>query len=145
MACTIEKECFGKQHVMGLLQGTGIAPTQQRLQIAGLLFARPQHLSAEQILEMVNRDGPVVSKATVYNTLNLFAQKGLVREVIVDPTKVFYDSNTSPHHHLYNVEDGTLSDISAEELNLCGLPKLPDGMIAVGVDVIIRIRPSATA
>lgn len=122
------------------LRAHGITPTQQRIDIARLLFGRPQHLSAEQVLSIVNQNGQVVSKATIYNTLNLFARKGLVREVIVDPTKVFYDSNTGNHHHFYNIDTGQLLDIDYSELKLDQLPRLPDGTRADGVDIIIRIR-----
>jgi Fur family iron response transcriptional regulator len=125
------------------LRAHGITPTQQRVDIARILFARPQHLSAEQVLSIVNQDGQVVSKATIYNTLNLFARKGLVREVIVDPSKVFYDSNTSNHHHFFNIDTGELMDIDSSELKLDQLPNLPQGTEADGVDIIIRVRSSA--
>ena len=128
------------QVVNALLAKHHIAPTQQRRQIAQILFARPQHLSADQVLERVNQNGAVASKATIYNTLGLFARKGLVREVIVDPSKVFYDSNTSPHHHFYNVNTGELQDIENRDLSLQGLPTLPDGMELDGVDIIVRVR-----
>ncbi len=117
-----------------------IAPTQQRRQIAQILFAQPQHLSADQVLERVNQNGTVASKATVYNTLGLFAQKGLVREVIVDPSKVFYDSNISPHHHFYNVDTGLLQDIEHQELNLQDPPTLPVGVELDSIDIIVRVR-----
>jgi len=126
--------------VIQLLGLYGIQPTQQRIDIAQILYDRPQHLSAEQVLSAVNRSRPSVSKATVYNTLGLFADKGLVRQVIVDPSRVFYDSNTSDHHHLYNKDSGTLADISADELQVTGVPQLPDGMVTEGIDVIIRVR-----
>lgn len=122
------------------LRAHDITPTQQRVDIARILFARPQHLSAEQVLSIVNRDVQVVSKATIYNTLNLFARKGLVREVIVDPSKVFYDSNVSDHHHFYNVDSGELIDIESRQLSLEQLPTLPEGTEADGVDIIIRVR-----
>jgi Fur family iron response transcriptional regulator len=127
-------------HIVEILTQHGISPTQQRRQIARILFAQPQHLSAEQVQERVNVDGDVVSKATVYNTLGLFARKGLVREVIVDPTKVFYDSNTEPHHHFYNVDTGQLADIEAGQVALNGLPTPPEGAQLDGVDIIIRLR-----
>ena len=122
------------------LKKAGVTPTQQRVEIAQLLFAQHQHVSAEQVLAMANAQSSVVSKATVYNTLGLFASKGLLREVIVDPTKVFYDSNTSDHHHFYNVDSGELMDIEGESVQLADLPELPAGTQAEGVDVIIRIR-----
>ena len=125
------------------LREVGITPTQQRVQIAEILFARPQHLSADQILAVVNSNGPIASKATIYNTLGLFARKGLVREVIVDPSKVFYDSNTSAHHHFYNVDSGELTDIDAREVMIPNLPELPANTQPAGVDIIFRIRESS--
>jgi Fur family iron response transcriptional regulator len=126
-----------------LLQEHDIKPTQQRLQIAGALFAKPQHLSADQVLEQVNKlTGVYVSKATVYNTLGLFTRKGLIREVIINSTKVFYDSTTHPHHHIYNVDTGTLMDLDAGEININGLPTPPVGTRIDGVDVVVRVRPT---
>ncbi len=122
------------------LREAGITPTQQRVQIAEILFARPQHMSADQILAVVNSDGPMASKATIYNTLGLFARKGLVREVIVDPSKVFYDSNTSEHHHFYNVDSGELTDIDAREVMISNLPELPEHTQPAGIDIIFRVR-----
>lgn len=132
-----------KPEVVSLLQAHGITPTQQRVEIAQVLFAKPQHLSAEQVLAMVNQEHTLVSKATVYNTLGLFARKGLVREIIVDPTRVFYDPTTSEHHHFYNVDSGTLMDIDSGTLVVGELPRLPDGTVAEGIDVIIRVRNAA--
>ncbi|HQU16873.1 MAG: Fur family transcriptional regulator [Gammaproteobacteria bacterium] len=126
--------------VIEFLKDRGIAPTLQRVEIGQVLFARPQHLSADQVLAQVNGDHLRVSKATVYNTLGLFAKKGLIREVIVNPTRVFYDTNTSAHHHFYNVDTGTLADIDASAVTISELPRLPDGTVAEGVDVIIRVR-----
>ena len=123
-----------------LLASYGISPTQQRRQIARIMFARPQHLSAEQILERVNTEEHQVSKATVYNTLGLFTRKGLVREVVVDPSKIFYDSNTRPHHHYFNLSTGMLSDIDDEQIALSQLPTTPDGTELEGIDIIVRLR-----
>ncbi len=128
-----------------LMRERDITPTQQRLEIAHILLAKPQHVSADQILAMVNKDGALVSKATVYNTLKLFAAKGLVREVIVDPAKVFYDSTTTPHFHIYNVDTGSLMDVDADRVSLGHLPPLPEGTVTDGVDVIIRVKNTAAA
>ncbi len=122
------------------LEQVGIMPTQQRVDIALIMLNRPQHLSADQLLALANHNGGGVSKATVYNTLGLFACKGLVREVLVDPNRVFYDSNTQNHHHLYNEDTGTLVDTYADCLALQGLPQLPVETELVDVEVIIRIR-----
>jgi Fur family transcriptional regulator, iron response regulator len=125
-----------------LLEAHDILPTTQRLQIAQLLFSAPQHLSADQVLKELRRTGSRVSKATVYNTLNLFAQKGLVREVVVDPSKVFYDSNAEPHHHFYNEDTGSLSDFPASAITFASLPELPEGTVADGVEVVVKLRNS---
>ena len=122
-----------------------ISPTRQRRQIARIMFAKPQHLSAEQILDSVNREagGKIVSKATVYNTLGLFVSKGLIREVIVNTNKVFYDSNTKAHHHFYNVDTGMLQDVDVEHLSLQSIPVPPSGTELDGVDIIVRVRSSS--
>jgi Fur family iron response transcriptional regulator len=135
-------ELLGKQEVVTKLQAKGITPTAQRVTIGQVLFARPQHVSAEQVLEMVNTEGSHVSKATVYNTLNLFARSGLVREVIVDPTKIFYDSNTRPHHHMFAMDTGVLSDLPSDQFQVLGMPDLPAGTSVVGLDVVLRVRAS---
>ncbi len=123
------------------LRSHGISPTAQRVAIAGLLFSRCEHLSAEEIYCLVNeKEGRRVSKATVYNTLGLLAKKGVVREVIADPNRVFYDPNTSPHHHFYDVDTGQLSDIDASKVQIHGLPSLPAGTQLEGVEVIVRLR-----
>jgi Fur family iron response transcriptional regulator len=129
-----------QEHIVERLQAHGIYPTQQRIEVAQIMLSRDQHLSADQVMQLVNR-GPVsVSKATIYNTLGLFANKGLLREVIVDPSRVFYDSNIGHHHHFFNVDSGTLSDIQAEQLPIGDLPALPEGTEVDGVDVIVRVR-----
>jgi Fur family transcriptional regulator, iron response regulator len=140
-----ERQPLSQQQVIDLLTRHDVQPTLQRLEIAQALFARDQHLSADEVLKLVNQDSNRVSKATVYNTLGLFAAKGLIREVIVDPNRVFYDPNTCDHHHFYNVDTGELTDIDADELALMNLPALPAGTVADGVDVIIRIRNQTPA
>ena len=127
------------------LQGLGIAATRQRLRIAGVMLAAPQHLSADQVLAEVNRHGSSVSKATVYNTLRLFTRLGLLREVIVDPNRVFHDSTMHAHHHFYNPATGELIDIPADQLRVSGLPQTPAGTEAAEVEVIVRLRERASA
>lgn len=127
------------------LREHGVAPTAQRLEIARSLFSLHMHVSAEQLLARVNERSARVSKATVYNTLRLFREKGLVREVIVDPTRVFYDPNTDPHHHFYDMDAGILTDIPAGDIKVSGVPTLPDGTVEAGVDIVIRTRARKTA
>jgi Fur family iron response transcriptional regulator len=132
-----------RDEVADLLRAHGVMPTHQRLEIAQVMFERKQHLSADQVLARVNAVDAETSKATVYNTLKLFVEKQLVRELIVDPCKVFYDSNVTDHHHFYDVASGRLTDIPADQIRLSGLPSLPAGTVAAGVDIIIRTRPQA--
>jgi len=134
---------YNRENLSDVLRGRGINPTHQRIEIAHAIFSRGEHLSADQILALVNDRASETSKATVYNTLNLFLEKKLIREVIVDPSKVFYDPNTEPHHHFYNVDTGELTDIDARDIRVTGLPALPQGLAAEGVDIIVRVRSSA--
>jgi Fur family iron response transcriptional regulator len=131
-----------RESVAEMLRRHGITPTHQRIEIALVLFEKRWHPSAEQILAAVNVRYAETSKATVYNTLKLFLDKGLVRELIVDPNKVFYDSNTSVHHHFYDVVSGQITDISAAGVHIDGLPPLPPGMVTAGIDIIVRTRPA---
>jgi Fur family iron response transcriptional regulator len=134
---------YTRDNLADMLRGHGITPTHQRVEIAYALFSRGEHLSADQVFAVVNDRHVAASKATVYNTLNLFLEKRLIREVIVDPNKVFYDPNPAPHHHFYNVDTGELIDIDAQSVDISGLPELPQGMVTEGVDVIVRIRARA--
>ncbi|MGD8616192.1 MAG: Fur family transcriptional regulator [Gammaproteobacteria bacterium] len=141
-----EREAIlSEQEAAERLQEYDILPTQQRLQIARVLFTKDQHLSADRVLELVNAAGHRVSKATVYNTLGLFASKGILREVIVDPSRVFYDTTSSSHHHFYNVDTGELSDIEAGDIPVDQLPNAPEGTTIDGVEVVIRLRGNTHA
>ncbi len=144
METTESKPDMPKHRAIELLLEHDITPTQQRIEIANILFARPQHVSAEQVLSQLNSEQQKASKATIYNTLGLFARKGLIREIIVDPTKVFYDSNTSDHHHFFNVDTGMLSDIEDGQMVVTNLPTPPEGTVGECIDIIYRIR-NATA
>ena len=133
---------YSRDNMAALLRSHDINPTHQRIEIAHALFSRQEHLSADQIMAIVNTHHSETSKATVYNTLKLFLEKRLVREVIVDPGKVFYDPNTSEHHHFYDMVSGQLTDIPATDIHISGLPLLPEGVVADGIDIIIRTRPA---
>jgi Fur family iron response transcriptional regulator len=135
-----DSQRYTRENLVEVLRRHDVNPTHQRIEIAYALFSRCEHLSADQILAIVNERTSETSKATVYNTLNLFLEKKLIREVIVDPNKVFYDPNTVPHHHFYNVDTGDLTDIDAADIAISGLPQLPEGVVTEGVDIIVRIR-----
>jgi Fur family iron response transcriptional regulator len=130
-----------RESIAQQLRRQGITPTHQRMEIAHVLFTRREHLSADQILSLVNSRFAETSKATVYNTLKLFVEKKLIRELVIDPAKVVYDPNTEPHHHLYDVVSGRLTDLPADNIRVVGLPPLPQGTVAEGVDIIVRTRP----
>jgi Fur family iron response transcriptional regulator len=134
---------YSRENLAEMLRSCGIIPTHQRIEIAHAIFSRGEHLSADRILALANERAAETSKATVYNTLNLFLEKKLLREVIVDPSKVFYDPNTAPHHHFYDVDTGRLSDIDARDIRVTGLPELPPGIVTEGVDIIVRVRSGA--
>ena len=131
---------YTRDELVTLLREHGINPTHQRIEIAYVLFSRGEHVSADQVLAAVNDRHSETSKATVYNTLNLFLKHRLIREVIVDPSKGFYDPNTVPHHHFFNIDTGKLTDFDAADVSIQGMPPLPEGMVTEGVDIIVRIR-----
>lgn len=141
----LQPDLISEDDAVQRLEACEILPTLQRIQITRILLTRDQHLSADQVLDKVNAAGGRVSKATVYNTLGLFARKGMIREVIVDPSRVFYDTNNSPHHHFYNVDTGELMDIDAEQVMLENFPEVPKGTVAEGVDIIVRVRRATAA
>ena len=126
-----------------LLARHNIVPTAQRVLIAGLLFERDQHLTAEQVLGALRSSGQRVSKATVYNTLNLFAAKGLIRPLNHDPSRCFFDSNMTPHFHMHAVDTGELIDVAPQDIQFAKLPALPAGTELLGVEVVLRVRHTA--
>ena len=135
---------ISKEAVSQRLRSNGVKPTTQRLEVGMLLLATPQHMSADQILADLRQSGSRISKATVYNTLNLFSSHGLVSEVSVDSTRQFFDSTIEPHHHFYNVDTGEITDIKNDDLLIEKLPALPEGTEAQGVEVVVKIRNSAS-
>jgi Fur family iron response transcriptional regulator len=130
----------GREEISQLLTARGVFPTAQRIDVALVILGKPQHLSADQIIAGIRANGSRVSKATVYNTLNLFCERGLLRTVEVDPTRQFYDSTIREHHHFYNVDTGELTDIPVDSITLNVSTALPPGTEQTGVDVVIRVR-----
>jgi Fur family iron response transcriptional regulator len=123
-----------------ILERHGVRPTSQRLRIAEIMLAGPRHLTAEQILDTLRLSPGRVSKATVYNTLKLFVEQGLVRQIHADPERCVYDSMMGPHHHFQNLDTGEMLDIRPEDLGFSKLPPLPPGTEMAGVEVVIRLR-----
>ena len=122
------------------LAACGIRPTAQRVRIATVLLQAPQHLSAEQILASLRGSGARVSKATVYNTLNLFASHGLIRQLSVDGARAWFDSNVDPHYHFHDLSSGALIDVPVPDVEFARLPVPPPGTEVAGIDLVIRLR-----
>lgn len=127
------------------LIGRGIRPTSQRLQVAAVLLTTDRHVTAEGLRAALRASGARVSKATLYNTLRLFAARGLVRELSVDGARVWFDSNVKPHYHFQDVSTGSLRDIGVGEVAFSRLPTPPHGMEIAGIDLVIRLRPARVA
>ncbi len=122
------------------LKAVGLRPTRQRLALARLLFdGGNRHLSAEQLHDEALAGAVRVSLATVYNTLHQFTAAGLLREVVVDPGRSYFDTNVEDHHHFYFEDSGRLEDIPGDEVGLRNLPAPPEGTRLSRVDVIIRV------
>jgi Fur family iron response transcriptional regulator len=134
---------MSRSDILSKFEQHNILPTPQRLEVAEVLLEKPQHMSADQIIDRLRAKNSTVSKATVYNSLNLFGERGLIKECLVDPERRFYDSTTVPHHHFYNADTGELTDIPLNRLEVSGLPDLPSGTHLEGAELVIRVRNSA--
>jgi len=124
------------------LRAVGLRPTRQRIELASLLFQDgSRHVTAEVLHREAIQDGGQVSLATVYNTLHQFTRAGLLREVVVDSGRAYFDTHTEPHHHFFNTVSQELTDIPAGNVSVSDLPAAPAGTQVDGVDVVIRITP----
>ncbi len=123
------------------LREVGLRPTRQRVALGWLLFGRgDRHLSAETLFDEAQRARVPVSLATIYNTLNQFTQVGLLREIAIDGSRTYFDTNISDHHHFYLEGGEGLVDIPAHDISVANLPPIPDGMEVSRVEVVIRLR-----
>src|SRR5476651_353259 len=123
------------------LRGAGLRPTRQRIELATHLFRGPdRHVTAESLHDEVVGSGIKVSLATVYNTLHQFTQAGLLRQVVVDAARGYFDTNTGDHQHFFLEDEGTLIDIPGEHIAVSGVPSPPPGLAADRVDVVVRVR-----
>jgi Fur family transcriptional regulator, iron response regulator len=123
------------------LRAAGLRPTRQRLELAGLLFKGPhRHVTAESLHEEAGRLDMKVSLATVYNTLHQFTHAGLLRQVIVDAARGYFDTNTGDHQHFFLEEEGRLIDIPGDSISVSGVPMPPAGMAVDRVDVVVRVK-----
>jgi|TARA_B110001454_G_C12612232_1_gene389210 Fur family iron response transcriptional regulator len=127
--------------VIDVLRGSGLRPTRQRLALAKLLFdGDHRHVTAEILHAEALEAGVPVSLATVYNALHQFNKAGLLREIVVEVGRSYFDTNNSYHHHIFNEDSRELTDIEAGQINLTGLPEIADGQKVSRVDVILRVK-----
>jgi Fur family iron response transcriptional regulator len=125
------------------LKAAGLRPTRQRLELARLLFREhDRHVTAESLAEEGARTGVKVSLATVYNTLHQFKAAGLLRQVVVDASRTYFDTNVGDHQHFFVENEGRLIDIPGEEISVSGVPAPPEGLTIDSVDVVVRVRRS---
>jgi Fur family iron response transcriptional regulator len=125
------------------LRAAGLRPTRQRMSLAKLLFEPgDRHVTAEQLHQEASLGRIRVSLATVYNTLHQFTAAGLLREVVVQPGRSYFDTNTSDHHHFFIEADGHLQDIPGDSVALSKLPEPPEGTRIARVEVIVRVAKS---
>ena len=123
------------------LRSAGLRPTRQRVALAQLLFAQGnRHVSAEALHDEAMMADVPVSLATVYNTLHQFTDAGLLREVVLDGSKTYFDTNVTDHHHFFVEDDNLMLDVPEDALGIDRLPTPPPGMEISRVDVVIRLR-----
>ena len=124
-----------------MLQSAGLRPTRQRMALGWLLFGKgDRHLSAEMLYDEASRAKVPVSLATIYNTLHQFTEVGLLRQVAVDGSKAYFDTNVSDHHHFFLEDDDALLDIPGTEVIVGKAPVAPEGYEIARVDVVVRLR-----
>ena len=126
--------------IKNLLTSSGLRPTRQRLVIGRTLFEGGNlHFTPEDLHAELANEGFRVSLSTVYNNLHKFTSVGLLREVVAESGKTFFDSNTTPHHHFFDEDTGSLYDISEDEILIQNIPAPPKGLLISGVDVVVRV------
>jgi Fur family iron response transcriptional regulator len=130
-----------RPEIRGMLRQSGLRPTRQRVALAELLYAKGnRHISAEGLHEEALTRNVPVSLATVYNTLHQFTESGLLREVAVDGSKTYFDTNVDDHHHFFVEDDNMVMDIPHGQLGVGRVPEAPEGYEITRVDVVVRLR-----
>jgi len=123
------------------LREVGLRPTRQRVELASVLFkGEDRHVTAESLYEEASGLGLRISLATVYNTLHQFTHAGLLRQVIVDAARGYFDTNTGDHQHFFLEDEGALIDIPGDQITVAGVPVPPAGLAVDRVDVVVRVK-----
>jgi Fur family transcriptional regulator, iron response regulator len=127
--------------IVSKLQSAGLRATPKRIAIGGLLLdGVDRHVTADDVAAMARKAGVRVSLATVYNTLNQFVAAGLMKRIILDTDRTYFDTNVSEHHHLFFEDAGRLHDVPGDSIRVEGLPPLPKGAKVRSIDVIVRME-----
>lgn len=130
--------------VKSMLRDVGLRPTRQRMSLGWILFAKgDRHVTAEMLYEEATKAKVPVSLATVYNTLHQFTEVGLLRQVAVDGSKTYFDTNVSEHHHFFVEGDNELVDIAGPEVVVDKTPIAPEGYEVARIDVVVRLRKTS--
>ena len=122
------------------LKKNNISPTKQRVDLAEIIFREKQHFTAADLIEVVAQTGLKISQATIYNTLCLFEKKNILKTIDLQNDCKFYDTNLSPHHHLYNTSTNILTDIKEDEINFSRLPNIPKSLVIEKTEVLIKVK-----
>ncbi|CCB65455.1 Iron transcriptional regulator protein [Hyphomicrobium sp. MC1] len=139
--CTLRPAFCATRDVSGMLRRAGLRPTRQRVFLGRLLYANGhRHVTAETLYEEAKNSEIGVSLATIYNALNQFTEAGLLRELAVDGSRAWFDTNVSEHHHFFLEDENRVVDIPGSTVDINGVDSLPDGMEIARVDVIVRLR-----
>jgi len=121
------------------LRSHGIQPSAQRLAVADYVLRTQDHPSADEVLARVRGRVPMISRATVYNTLNLFVEKGLLRQFVLAEGRLVFDPHVEPHHHFVDDETGTIVDVPWDALEVKRVEKL-QGLDVKEYQVVLRGR-----
>ena len=117
-----------------------VTPTKQRLDLAKLIFAKKQHFTASDLISLADKNGLNISMATVYNTLSLLEDKGMLKTINIDNELKFYDTNMENHHHFYNTTMSTLTDIAHDRVSFAELPELPKTLEIESTELLIKVK-----
>lgn len=135
-----------EQRIVDLLRQAGLRPTRQRTTLGALLFSgHDRHVTAETLHAEAVSCGEKVSLATVYNTLHQFKRAGLLRELAIDGSRAYFDTNVSNHNHFFVEGKGELLDIDSHTIRVDGLPQPPKGLRISHIDVVVRLVPDDEA
>lgn len=138
--CNVGMTVLAISDVSQCLRQAGIQPTPQRVAIARTLLLAPVHLRADTVWQLARQHYPKLSRATVYNTLQLLVDKGLLRALRLDAEHTVYDSRTDAHSHIYHEDTGHLEDLPGTALPWPQMPALAPHLELMGVDMILRVR-----